>query len=169
MRDILPQIPDSILPLLSKNARLDMIDFIENNMNAGVKDKFEGHCELKKLTSNYLMLETSKHSCLEMRLINDTTLCIVTTCMGPAADSKAKIYSTEWQLIKEVERPTIDEFITSEIDEDVRLQLYALPLISASLSPDDISITWQLQTSEVAPKDKINPGQQFTITRLINP
>ena len=41
MRDVFAQAPDIIFPLLTKNNKLDCIDFIENKMRARVKNKFD--------------------------------------------------------------------------------------------------------------------------------
>jgi len=153
MRDILPQVPDSILPLLTKNDRLDMIDYFENNMKAVAKNRFEESCELKTLTPNYMVLQTSKHSSIELLLINDSTLCLVRTYEGPTSDSYAAIYNTQWQLIQQLEKPSVENFLQAETDEESRMLLHALPLISATISAENKTITWQLQTSELPSKN----------------
>ena len=38
MREVFAQLPDSVLPLMTRNNRLDCIDFIENGMEARVKN-----------------------------------------------------------------------------------------------------------------------------------
>ena len=39
MRDVFKQIPDSLVPYLSQNNRLDFIDFLDSNMKAEVRNK----------------------------------------------------------------------------------------------------------------------------------
>lgn len=59
MRDIFASAPDSVFPLLTRNNRLDCIDFIENKMPARVKNRLDNVVELLKLGDAYLQLRTS--------------------------------------------------------------------------------------------------------------
>lgn len=155
IRDIYAEAPDSIFPLLTKNNRLDQIDFRENNMKADVKNKFEDHSELLILSEGYLKLQLSKHCIVEMRLLNDSTFCMVQTYNAPASDSQIRLFDTSWnELPQTVERPSVDEFLSEDVDIDVRLALQALPLIKASLSESDDTITFVLQTSELTKEQK---------------
>ena len=43
MRDVFRQMPDSIVPYLTENNRLDFIDFIDSNMKAEVTNAFGGN------------------------------------------------------------------------------------------------------------------------------
>ena len=150
IRDIYAAAPDSIFPLLTKNNRLDLIDFRENNMQAVVKNKFEDRTELLVLSDRYLKLQLSEHCIVEMRLLSDSVFCMVQTYNAPAPDSRVRFFDAEWnELPQTVERPAVDDFLSEDIDTDVRLALEALPLIKASLSESDENITWELQTSEL--------------------
>ena len=150
IRDIYAVAPDSIFPLLTKNNRLDQIDFRENNMKADVKNKFDAHAELLVLNDNYLKLQLSKHCLVEMRLLPDSTFCMVQTYNAPAPDSHIRLFDTKWnELPRTIERPSVDEFLSEDVDIDARLALQALPLIKASLSESDDTITFELQTSEL--------------------
>ena len=155
LRDIYAEAPDSIFPLLTKNNRLDQIDFRENNMQAMVKNKFDDHSELLVLSEKYLKLQLSKHCLVEIRLLNDSTFCMVQTYNAPASDSQIRFFDTKWQdLPQTMESPTIDEFLSEDVDTDARHALQALPLIKASLSENDDTITFSLQTSELTKEQK---------------
>lgn len=154
IRDVYAEAPDSIFPLLTKNNRLDQIDFRENNMKAEVKNRFDGHSELLVLNDRYLQLQLSERCLVEMRLLNDSTFCMVETFSAPAADSRVRCFDTAWhELPQNIERPSVDDFLSEDIDIDARLALEALPLVKASLSQDDDTITFELQTSEL-PKEQ---------------
>ena len=62
MRDVFALLPDSILPLMTRNNRLDCIDFIENGMEARVKNKFNDQVVLEALTEDFLLISTSESS-----------------------------------------------------------------------------------------------------------
>ena len=169
IRDIYAEAPDSIFPLLTKNNRLDQIDFRENNMKADVKNKFEDHSELLVLNDKYLKLQLSKHCLVEMRLLNDSTFCMVQTYNAPASDSQIRFFDTSWnELPQTVERPSVDEFLSEDVDIDVRLALQALPLIKASLSENSETVTFELQTSELTKEQKKKlEGKVHDISRLL--
>lgn len=150
IRDIYAAVPDSIFPLLTKNNRLDQIDFRENDMQAVIKNHFDDHSELLVLGDRYLKLQLSEHCVVEMRLLSDSTFCMVQTYNAPASDSRIRLFDTAWhELSLTVEPPSVDDFLNEDIDTDIRLSLQALPLIKASLSEVDDNIVFELQTSEL--------------------
>lgn len=159
MRDVFAQLPDTILPLLTKNNRLDCIDFIENNMEARVKNKFDEQVILEALSDNYLRIQVSANSSVEMKLfchINDTLICVNRVYKGPVEDSEVWVYSMQWSMLYKMQRPEVDQFLiksdSAELNSDtmaiIREESEYLPLIKASLSPDTESITWTLQSGE---------------------
>lgn len=150
IRDIYAEAPDSIFPLLTKNNRLDQIDFRENNMQAVVKNRFDAPSELLVLTDRYLKLQLSERCLVEIRLLSDSTICMVQTYNAPAPDSRVRFFDTIWnELPRTIERPSVDDFLSEDVDTDVRLALQALPLIKVSLSENDDAITFELQTREL--------------------
>ena len=169
IRDIYASTPDSIFPLLTKNNRLDQIDFRENNMQAVVKNKFDDHSELLVLNDKYLNLKLSEHCVVEMRLFSDSTFCMVQTYNAPAPDSRIRFFDTNWnELHQTFERPSVDDFLSEDVDIDTRLALQALPLIKASLSESDDTITFELQTSELTRKQRQKvEGKVLTIIRKL--
>ena len=169
IRDVYAEAPDSIFPLLTKNNRLDQIDFRENNMQAVVKNKFDDRCELLVLNGDYLKLQLSKNCVVEMRLLSDSTFCMVETFSAPAPDSRIRLFDTAWnELSQTIERPAVEDFLSDDIDTDVRLSLQALPLIKASLSENDNSITFELQTSELTrDQRKLAEGKVVQVIRKL--
>lgn len=163
MRDVFAQLPDSVLPLMTKNNRLDCIDFIENDMEARVKNLFDDKVVLDSLTDDFLSLSTSEGSYVEMKLFAegaDSFICVNRTYLGQAADSEVKIYDLSWNFVRRVARPDVREFLkTSESIESwtpemadtlrvIRAEAEFLPLIKASLSSNTRQITWVLQKDE---------------------
>lgn len=159
MRDLFAQAPDSIFPLLTTNNRLDCIDFIENNMLARVKNRFDDETVLEVMTPEYMRLKTCDRQRIECRLLpaNDSVsvICMVSTVFGPAPDSNVRFYDTRWNMIPcHAERPAIDDFINpdsanADIDE-MKIQLQILPLMRARLNPDSNTLTWELQSSQLS-------------------
>ena len=163
MRDVFALLPDSVLPLMTKNNRLDCIDFIENDMEARVKNLFDDKVVLDSLTDDFLSLSTSEGSYVEMKLFAegaDSFICVNRTYLGQAADSEVKIYDLSWNFVRRVARPDVREFLkTSESIDSwtpemadtlrvIRAEAEFLPLIKASLSSNTRQITWVLQKDE---------------------
>lgn len=163
MRDILAQLPDSVLPLTTRNNRLDCIDFIENGMEARVKNLFGDQVVLDSLTEDFMVLRTSEASCVEMKLFaegTDTLICVNRIYMGPVADSEVKVFDTSWSFVRTVPRPDVARFVRSVGDIQpwteemadtmrmVRAEAEFLPLMRATLRSASPGIVWTLQTSE---------------------
>ena len=100
MKSVFIAMPDSVTPLLSKINREDCVDFLDSNMKARVKNRFDGDAELQTLTEDYLMMRVSEVSTLEMKLlpVNDSTkvICLVRTVCTSACDSDIKFYTADW-------------------------------------------------------------------------
>ncbi|MBO4661346.1 MAG: DUF3256 family protein [Bacteroidaceae bacterium] len=159
MSELFASAPYDVLPLMTRNNRLDCIDFIENNMEARVKDKFDNDVVLEEMTADYLRLVMSEVSSLEMKMVADK-LYVAETCKGPGADTQVKVYDTKWNLISVMPRPEVEAFIRpdAELGTDERVSLIAeariLTLIKGSLSKADNTLTWELQTDEFTRETK---------------
>ena len=173
MRDVFAQLPDSVLPLMTKNNRLDCIDFIENGMEARVKNRFDDQVVLDVLTDDYLSIRTSEGSFVEMKLIpkvSDTLIYVNRTYSGPAEDSEVRVYDISWSFIGVVQRPDIEQFIKTsdnvgqaqiEKSDTIRMiksEAESLPLIRASLSSMSGKVEWVLQTAEFSKELKMVAG-----------
>ncbi len=161
MRDIFAAAPDSIFPLLTKNNRLDCIDFVENKMTARVRNRLGDVAELRTLTDSYLLLQVSAHSTAEMRLLSDSLFCLIYTYQGPAPDSRVRFFDTTWKpLSVDCPQPRVEEFFASVPDSlqrevgFVQQSLAALRLVRIQASADEPVLTFSLQTSELEKKER---------------
>jgi hypothetical protein len=95
--------PTHILPTISKNARLDMIDLYNAGMSAKVATFTGDTACLTAMGNNYLILRTSKASTMQMMQIVDGKklfYAIITTIEGPIANSHIDIYDEKWQPLE---------------------------------------------------------------------
>lgn len=175
MRDVFAAMPDSVLPLVTKNNRLDCIDFIENNMEAKVRNAFDEYVTLEALTSSYARFRTSAASLMELKLlpVNDTTsiLCIVTTAqMGEPdtsrrlEDSNIRFLRSDWSPLSSpltLDQPSVASFFTvaapDSLSADARQAYHSLlsfhPL-RMQLSEDCTTLTLTLQTAYLSVAEK---------------
>ncbi len=166
MRDVFAEMPDSIFPLITKNNRLDCIDFKESNMPALVKNVVEEPIELTALTDNYLKLKMSEVSDAEMKqfVLNDTMqmICLVCTYKGPIADSSIRFYNSRWQLVTglDVKCPEVEMFIEEVGEQDKAMRdaviamLQEMPFVTATLHAENHMLTFALQTGELTKKER---------------
>ncbi len=115
-KTLFSQMPDTILSIFTEINRADFADFLESNMTARIKNRLNGNSEMKTLTGDYILLETTSKSSWQMKLLalNDSTsiICTITTVAGPAKDSSIGFYTTGWEQL-----PT-EHFISLPVEED---------------------------------------------------
>ena len=83
MKSVFLTMPDFMTPLLTKVNKEDFVDFLASDMKAEVRNRFDNPVEMKVLTEDYVLMQTSAVGTLEMKLlpVNDSTkvVCMVKT------------------------------------------------------------------------------------------
>ena len=69
MRDAFRQMPDSLLPTLTQNNRLDCLDFLDAGMKAEVRNRLGGTSVMTALTPDSLSLQVSPALRVDMLLL----------------------------------------------------------------------------------------------------
>ena len=172
MKTVFVAMPDSVTPLLTKVNREDCIDFLDSNMKAVVKNRFGNVAEMKVLTDDYVLMQTSEVGTLEMKLLPlaDSTkvICMVKTVNVPVADSSVRFYTSDWsqQLdVKEfLQLPSMDAFFLpndSLKHEAILTRKKAdMHLMKAQLSKEDTSLTFTYTTPDYLneeDREKLSP------------
>ena len=165
MKSVFISMPDSITPFLTKVNKEDCVDFLDSNMKAEVSTRLGGTAEMKVLTDDYVWMQTTPTSSLEMRLfpVNDSVkvVCMVKTVCASACDSHIRFYTSDWskQFRTEdfLQAPTGESFFQpndSLTDEALVVRKKAdMHLLKASLSKDDASLTFIYTTPEYLNKE----------------
>lgn len=68
IKDVFKQMPDSLMPYLSQNNRLDFIDFMDSHMKAAVTNMTGGISEMTTLTDDSLSIRMSDALRVDMLL-----------------------------------------------------------------------------------------------------
>ena len=169
MRDVFATLPDSILPTVTRNNRLDCIDFIENNMEAKVRGSFGEYVTLEALTPTYLRFATSTSAYIEMKLLpaaDSLIICFVSTVVTGAdslqlKDSSVRFYTTGWQPLPASDFlaiPSVPDFCTGTVSlqslvplaKSAQRSLLDFHPIHATLSPDSPALTLTLQIADLS-------------------
>lgn len=112
MRDVFKQMPDTLLPTLSENNRLDFIDFIDSQMKAEVRNRLGGTSEMTVLTDSTLSIRMSKALQVDMFLLKTAevadaesreVICLIETfgTDSLSLESTVRFFTPTWQLLNE--------------------------------------------------------------------
>ena len=160
MKSVFIAMPDSITPLLTKVNKEDCVDFLDSQMKAEVKNRFDGTAEMRVLTEDYTLVQTSEIGTLEMKLlpVNDSTkvVCLVKTVCASGCDSDVRFYASDWSKELEaasfLQRSSADVFFLPNdtlSEEGILIRKKAdMHLMKASLSKDEPTLTFIYTTPD---------------------
>lgn len=102
MREILVAMPDSVVPYLNKNMRLELVELMDMHVTPEVKNSLAGVSKIDTLTADYLQLTLNKVTTLEMKLLargenGDSLLCMIKTVAAPEKESEISFFSQQWE------------------------------------------------------------------------
>lgn len=124
MRQWLVTMPDSVMPLLTKNNRMDFLDFYDAQMTAVVTNRMDGSSRMDTLTNDFVQIKYTGATKVQMKLlpINDSTdvLCMVTTVRATVDDSRIAFFDAEWKPLNVFSyfiEPRIDDFRSTELND----------------------------------------------------
>lgn len=180
LKSLFIALPDSLSPLLTKVNREDFGDFLASNMKAEVRNRFGRTSEMKILTDNYLLLQSSSASTVEMKLLplNDSTqiICVVQTYMAPAADSKISFYDTSWKELpckQFVQLPAENQFYKPtengvQADSLRNLRTSAdMYLLKAELSDQNTTLSFTYTTPDYMDKETVHKLSPYLYNKPI--
>lgn len=157
MSDIIKDMPDSIMPLLTKNDRLDFIDYLASNMKAEVTNRLGGKSEMTTISNDYAHIRMTGSSEISFKLlptISDTIICMIHTYTSNGSDSKISFLNKKWEVLTTenyFEHPSTDKFIslpdtlTNTEKENLKNKVY-IPFIKAENSKDNLELKLTLTT-----------------------
>lgn len=153
MAGIFAAMPDQKIPQLEHAWRKDLMDLYTAGKEAKLKNTMNGYSTLQKLTPDYLLLQPTDRSTVEMKLLplvnNTYIVCVVTTVKGPVADSRVEFFTTDWQPLaaQDLFTPVTPEWFLKE-DANKQDPAYQdavsrldMDLIQYALSPEEETLT----------------------------
>lgn len=152
--------PDGGIPQLESAWRKDLVDLYNSGKEARLKNTMNGFSTLKKMTQDYLLLQVTDRSTIEIKLLplvnNTKVICMVKTVCAPAADSRVEFFTTEWEPLDSSEMfvpVAADWFIKEDADRNSAAFLDAasrldMDLMEYHLSPDSLTLTATYSTPQ---------------------
>ncbi len=115
---VFKEMPDSLMPYLSKNNRLDMIDFMEAKMKAVVNNLLDGKTVMTSLTADSLSIDMNGTLHIDMKIVPAVTpsdSCLyniqvhrIYTLNENQTESVVDVYTSAWNRISsQVERSSL--------------------------------------------------------------
>lgn len=147
MRSLFLTAPDQLLPLLPYNSRADLVDYAEANMTAKVTNLLGGVSTLLELKSDFLLLEATASSTVQMKLLpfgNENIVCVVKSVKAEAEDSRVYFYDSSWNRLSTdsfFTMPEIREFFLLVDTIDRYLDMCDIYLVSLKLNAGNNTLT----------------------------
>ena len=147
LREVWIEMPDSILPYLSKSQRTELADYVEMKAEPVVLNVFGDSVRIERMTNNYLLVKASEVTLLEIKLLDNNTLALVQTWKAPAAESKLNLFDLQWQpkeaVVEYNENIVKPDTMTDEEFNDLK-SLMCPRLKEYRLSPENnsLSVSW---------------------------
>jgi hypothetical protein len=150
--------PNQYLPQMEEAWRKDLVGLYQSGKQAELDNAMDGRSTLQKMTSDYLFLQISDRSSLEIKLlplINQTFVaCVITTVFAPVPDSRVEFFTLDWHPLPASElwkQTDTDSFIKKDIDRDAKdfreaISYVDMELIHYRLDPDQLTMTAEYTT-----------------------
>ena len=125
--------PDSVVPLLDLNTRLDMLDYYDCGSRTASTNMLEGKSRVTyrdSLTVRYELTERIKGQLSVIPMAKgDSLIIVITTLATPTPDSEIEIYTTRWQRPGKpvFSAPTMSDWITAAAppEEQAQFMMYS--------------------------------------------
>lgn len=125
--------PDSVVPLLDLNTRLDMLDYYDCGSRTASTNMLEGKSRVTyrdSLTVRYELTERNKGQLSVIPMPKgDSLIIVITTLATPTPDSEIEIYTTRWQQPGKpvFSAPTMSDWITAAAppEEQAQFMMYS--------------------------------------------
>lgn len=98
MRQIWLEMPDSIVPYLNRSLRTELADYVTMGMKSEVMNALRDTTRIEKLTNDYILVQLSNATKLEIKSLDAYTIVMVQTWCGPLAESKLSLFSNNWEV-----------------------------------------------------------------------
>lgn len=147
LREVWVEMPDSILPYLSKSQRTELADYVEMKAEPAVLSTFGDSVRIECMTNNYLLVKANELTRLEIKLLDNNTIALVQTWMAPAAESKLSFFNLQWQpkeVVVDYKANIVKpESMSDEDFEELKTLMYPrLKEYRLSADNNSLSVSW---------------------------
>ena len=108
-----------IIPLLDRNARLDMIDYFNSGMDRPSTNELAGRSSITRMDDRSMRIRLTDASNYQLAALPagaDTLVAVIATVLTPAPDSRMAVYTRSWDkdLTKNIfKQPVLSDWRTA--------------------------------------------------------
>lgn len=151
--------PDSVIPYIDRNHRLEMTEFIGMGLSGDVDNGLQGKSKMDTIMADYIRLTLNESMVMQLKRLpsvtGDSLLCVVKTWLAPEPESELTLYTQDWQPLEQPQlvgdRPWADwrtalwtrPDTMAVADFDALRTATDLVLVAATLAPQTATITLQ--------------------------
>ena len=111
LRTLFAEMPDSVIPYLTRNNRLDLLDFMDSNMKAEVTNEFGGKSVMTKLTPDTISIQLTEASRVDLYLMQLPAVAPIDSCTHAIiivrtigleqeyTETETEFYSCRWRRL----------------------------------------------------------------------
>lgn len=115
----LAEAPEAVMPMLDKNARLDMIDYYSAGVSKASANRLAGSARIVEMTDTSATLMLTDSISCQLFVLNPSSpspvIGIITTYAWPLPDSSVAFYNSRWQPIGGLlPAPRLAQWLTPE-------------------------------------------------------
>lgn len=139
--------PRHVLPLLDRNARLDMLDYFNGGLTTKTSNKLNGASAVTAVSPMLVAVQMTDASTCHLAVLpanSDSLVAVITTVATPAPDSKMTVYSSNFSrdLTPSVfAKPSLKDWITDGNSLSTVEAMVPFLLISYSYNPETSTLT----------------------------
>ena len=180
MDEVFIKMPDEIVIQLEEAWRKDLVEIYKSGKPAVLENTMQGKSTLQKLTDDYLLLQSTEHSSVELKLLplvnNTYIICMVETVFAPVADSRVSFYTTEWHpLVADGLYMPVTENMFVKVEEELlpsELSIAPAPgsgifLVKYNLGVENATLTAEYTTPQYLDEESRNKMQTLLKTESI--
>ncbi len=121
IRTLFINMPDSIMPALTKSERMDFLDYMDSEMLPRVSNKLGGESVMTSFSDRSVAVMTSQSGSTEMVLFplkkGGNLICVINTVTARFRDSRLSFYNEDWTPADGkslIEMPQFEDYLTKE-------------------------------------------------------
>lgn len=165
--------PRKVLPLLDRNARLDMLDYFNSGLATKTSNKLNGQSAVTAVSPLQVSVQMTDASTCDIAVLpasGDSLVAVISTLATPAPDSKMTVYTSDYS--KDVtgsvfSRPVLKDWLADKSALATVEGLVPFLLISYSYAPESGVLTLTNNTKLFLSEDVYSIVEPYLIPQLV--
>lgn len=143
--DAFTSAPQNVFPLLDRNTRLDMVDYVKSGLSTPSQNSLQGRSAITELTPQALTVKMSDSSAAQIAVLQGAkgeVIALISTVATPGLDSTIRFYDSSWKPLDGTaffSKPGWNEWLTDEGRENKDEVTMQVPFMLASYRIDPTS------------------------------